>query len=89
MRQQLTLIGALVLACVLAPSRTVAQPALIVGVVEDSVGRAIPDVQVLVVGRDTTWLSDARGAFRLGPLRVVGESVAGKLDRVVLIWTRS
>lgn len=131
MRQVLRMFGAFAL--MLAPSWAFTQPALIVGVVEDSVGRAIPDVQVLVVGRDTTWLSDARGGFRLGPLRaatyvlqfrrlgygpvthvvevpaadtvrlavelapasatlatvrVVGESVAAKLDRVGFVRRR-
>ncbi len=47
------------------------QPAvsLILGVVADSTGRGVPDVQVLLVGVLNPVVTDSLGRFRLGPLK--------------------
>ncbi len=66
MRTVRTLVLMIVAVC---PQVAAAQTSLILGAVEDSAGRAIPDVQVTVMGSDALIYSDASGRFRLGPLR--------------------
>lgn len=64
------LVGLLLLLLTVGTATTVrAQTSVIIGAVEDSSGRAIPDVQVTLIGTPATGLSDAGGRFRVGPLR--------------------
>lgn len=42
---------------------------MVLGVVEDSEGRGLPDVQVLFVGVRSPVMTDSLGRFRVGPLK--------------------
>lgn len=61
--------------CVLALSLCAAthplasQSALVLGAVEDSTGRGIPQVQISILGVAAASVSDSAGRFRFGPLR--------------------
>lgn len=62
-------VGSLLSVLLLAARTTAAQGGVILGAVEDSTGRAIPDVRVTVLGETGTLVTDASGRFQLGPVR--------------------
>ena len=47
----------------------IAQSAVVLGAVEDSTGRAIPSVQVAILGMSLLGTTDENGRFRIGPLK--------------------